>query len=360
MTWDTLPPPWLGARPPLGFVLTRCVSTLAEGSTPPAPGFGSLVGRLPEVGTLQREAGSRPEAVRDYLDGLQNRICAALESQDGGARFREQLVEGPGGALSRPRVLEDGAVFEKAAVHFTHARAPALPPAATDRRPELAGAPFEAISVSLIVHPRNPYIPTSHANFRFFQAKPAEGDPVWWFGGGFDLTPFYGFEEDCVHWHQVARECCAPLGPGSYARLKKWCDEYFFLAHRQEARGVGGLFFDDLTEGGFEQCFEFVQRAGDGYLAAYLPLVELRRDTPFGERERQFQLLRRGRYVEFNLLYDRGTKYGIQSGRRIENVLASMPPLVQWRYDWQPEAGTAEAELAERFLQPREWVPLEH
>ncbi|MDH3684690.1 MAG: oxygen-dependent coproporphyrinogen oxidase [Myxococcales bacterium] len=311
------------------------------------------------MGTLQRDGGSRPEAVRDYLDGLQNRICAALESQDGGARFREQLLDGPGGALSRPRVLEDGTVFEKAAVHFTHARAPALPPAATDRRPELAGAPFEAISVSLIVHPRNPYIPTSHANFRFFQANPAEGDPVWWFGGGFDLTPFYGFEEDCVHWHRVARECCAPLGPGSYARLKKWCDEYFFLAHRQEARGIGGLFFDDLSEGGFERCFEFVQRAGDGYLAAYLPLVELRRDTPFGERERQFQLLRRGRYVEFNLLYDRGTKYGIQSGRRIENVLASMPPLVQWRYDWQPEAGSAEAELADRFLQPREWVPLD-
>lgn len=306
--------------------------------------------------TLHRDAASRPAAVRDFLEGLQDRICAALASQDGGTGFREDPREGPGGTISRPRVLEEGPVFEKAAVHFTHANAPALPPAATERRPELAGAPFEAISVSLIVHPRNPYVPTSHANFRFFQANPPESEPVWWFGGGFDLTPCYGFEPDCVHWHKVARECCEPLGPGAHARLKRWCDEYFFLPHRQEARGIGGLFFDDLAEEGFDRCFEFVQRAGDGYLAAYLPIVELRRDTPYGERERQFQLLRRGRYVEFNLLYDRGTKYGIQSGRRIENVLASMPPLVEWRYDWHPEAGSAEAELASQFLEPRDWL----
>ena len=308
--------------------------------------------------TLQRDDTSRPGEVREFLAGLQDRICSGLEAQDGQTAFRENLQEGPGGALSRPRVLEEGAVFEKAAVHFTHARGPGLPPAATERRPELAGAPFEAISVSLIVHPRNPYVPTSHANYRFFQANPAGGEPVWWFGGGFDLTPYYGFEDDCVHWHKVARECCEPLGPDAYPRLKKWCDEYFFLAHRQEARGIGGLFFDDLAEPGFERCFEFVRRAGDGYLAAYLPIVELRKETPYSERERQFQLLRRGRYVEFNLLYDRGTKYGIQSGRRIENVLASMPPRVEWRYDWQPEPGSAEADLAARFLTPRDWVEI--
>jgi coproporphyrinogen III oxidase len=311
------------------------------------------------VGTLQLDEASRPDAVREFLADLQDRICSSLETQDGSGRFAEDRLEGPGGALSRPRVLEEGAVFEKAAVHFTHARGAALPPAATDRRPELAGAPFEAVSVSLIVHPRNPYVPTSHANFRFFQANPADGRPVWWFGGGFDLTPYYGFEDDCVHWHQVARECCAPLGAGAYARLKRECDEYFFLPHRQEARGIGGLFFDDLAEGGFQKTFEFVRRAGDGYLAAYLPIVEIRKETPYGEREREFQLLRRGRYVEFNLLYDRGTKYGIQSGRRIENVLASMPPLVQWRYAWHPEAGSPEAELTERFLKPRDWLGLE-
>jgi coproporphyrinogen III oxidase len=310
------------------------------------------------VTILQRGDVPRPDEVRSYLEGLQDRICAALEAQDGSASFREDRVDGPGGTLARPRVLEEGAVFEKAAVHFTHALGPTLPPAATERRPELAGAPFEAISMSLIVHPRNPYVPTSHANFRFFQATPPGEAPVWWFGGGFDLTPCYGFEPDCVHWHKVARECCQPLRPGSYARLKKWCDEYFFLPHRQEARGIGGLFFDDLAEEGFETCFEFVRRAGDGYLAAYLPLVELRKEAPYGEPEREFQLLRRGRYVEFNLLYDRGTKYGIQSGRRIESVLASMPPSVKWRYDWQPPAGSPEADLKDRFLKPRDWVEL--
>jgi coproporphyrinogen III oxidase len=303
-------------------------------------------------------ARERPESqpVRDWLQGLQDRICAAFEREEGAARFREERFEGPGGALARPRVLEGGALFEKAAVHFTHARGEGLPPAATARRPGLAGAPFEAISVSLITHPRSPYVPTSHMNLRFFEARPQGAPAVWWFGGGFDLTPYYGFEEDCVHWHETARRACDPLGPGAYARFKKACDEYFFLRHRGEPRGIGGLFFDDLDEGGFARCFAFVRSVGDAYLDAYLPILRRRRATPFGERERSWQLLRRGRYVEFNLVYDRGTLYGLQSGRRIESVLASMPPLVAWRYDHQPEPGSPEAELLERFLPPRDWV----
>jgi coproporphyrinogen III oxidase len=295
-------------------------------------------------------------AVRAYLLDLQDRICLGLETEDGGAKFREDRLEGAGGALSRSRVLEEGPLFEKAAVHFTHARGPGLPPAATERRPELAGAPFQAVSVSLIVHPRNPYVPTSHANVRFFLAEPPSGVPVWWIGGGFDLTPYYGFDEDALHWHRTARAACAPLGPEAYPRFKKWCDEYFSLRHRGETRGIGGIFFDDLSEGGFERCFEFLRSVGDHYLEAYLPIVRRRKSMAWGEREREFQLWRRGRYVEFNLVYDRGTLYGMQSGRRIESVLASMPPLVRWRYDWHPEPGTPEAELHERFLTPREWL----
>jgi coproporphyrinogen III oxidase len=297
-----------------------------------------------------------PGDVRAYLLELQDRLCAGLEREDGGGRFREDRIDGAEGALARPRVLEGGAVFEKAAVSFTHARGPALPPAATARRPELAGAPFEAISLSLIAHPGNPYAPTSHMNLRFFQAAPAGRAPAWWFGGGFDLTPVYGFDEDCVHWHETARRACAPLGPGAYARFKRWCDEYFFLPHRGEPRGVGGLFFDDLAEGGFATCFAFVRSVGDAYLEAYRPIVARRKGLPFGEREREFQLLRRGRYVEFNLVYDRGTLYGLQSGRRVESVLASLPPRVAWRYDWRPAPGSPEAELTERYLRPREWV----
>jgi coproporphyrinogen III oxidase len=299
-----------------------------------------------------------PFEVRAWLLGLQDGICSAFESEDGAARFREERSEGPGGALARPRVLENGGLFEKAAVLFTHARGDGLPPAATARRPELAGAPFEALSVSLIAHPWNPYVPTSHMNLRFFQASPAGGAPVWWFGGGFDLTPFYGFEEDCVHWHEVAQRACAPLGPDAYARFKKACDDYFFLRHRGEARGIGGLFFDDLDEGGFATCFAFVRSVGDGYLEAYLPIVRRRRAARYGEREREWQLLRRGRYVEFNLVYDRGTLYGLQSGRRIESVLASLPPLVGWRYDPRPEPGSPEAELLERYLRPRDWLAM--
>jgi coproporphyrinogen III oxidase len=297
--------------------------------------------------------GSDVAAVRAYLMELQDRICAGLEAQDGTARFAERASDGDG-VQARPRVLDDGPLLERAAVMFSNARGPALPPAATARRPELAGQSFEAVSLSLIVHPRNPYVPTSHANLRFFATS---GEPAaWWFGGGFDLTPYYGFAEDCVHWHRTARAACAPFGTELYPRFKKACDEYFFLPHRGEPRGIGGLFFDDFAEGGFAEAFALVRSIGDHYLRAYLPIVERRKQTPYGERERAFQLWRRGRYVEFNLIHDRGTRYGLQSGRRIESVLASMPPLAAWRYDWAPEPGSAEARLAEEFLRPREWA----
>jgi coproporphyrinogen III oxidase len=301
----------------------------------------------------------RPDqgAVRAYLLGLQDRICAELERLDGEARFREERIEGPAGTLARPRVLEEGPVIEKTAVHFTHARGPQLPPAATALRPHAAGRPFEAVSLSMIVHPRNPYVPTTHMNLRCFATDGAPGqEPVWWIGGGFDLTPYYGFDEDCVHWHEQARAACAPLGEGAYERFKKACDEYFFLPHRGEPRGIGGLFFDDLAEGGFARCFAFLRAVGDHFLPAYAPIVERRKATPWGEREREFQLFRRGRYAEFNLVYDRGTKYGLQSGRRIESVLASLPPLVRWRYGYTPEPGTPEARLTEHVLVPRDWL----
>jgi coproporphyrinogen III oxidase len=294
--------------------------------------------------------------VRRYLLELQDTICTALEEEDPTQRFLESREERPRGGLARARVLEDGPVIEKAAVNFTHALGDRLPPAATERRPELAGASFEAVSLSLIVHPRNPYAPTSHANLRAFAARPATGDAVWWFGGGFDLTPYYGFEEDAVHWHEMARDACEPLGADAYPRLKRACDKYFFLPHRGEPRGIGGLFFDDLAEGGFERCFAFVRSVGDHYLPAYRPLLARRKQTPYGDRERDFQLYRRGRYVEFNLVYDRGTRYGLQSGRRIESVLASLPREVHWRYDWHPEPGSPEARLTEHFLKPRDWA----
>jgi len=292
--------------------------------------------------------------VRAYLLDLQDRICAALEAEDGSARFCEQRFESATGGLARPRVLEGGALIEKSAVHFSHTVGKALPAAATERRPELAGRAYEAASVSVIVHPRNPYVPTSHMNARCFVAQ--GGERVWWFGGGFDLTPYYGFEADAVHWHRCAREACAPLGPDAYPRLKKGCDEYFQLPHRGEPRGIGGLFFDDLDEAGFERCFAFQRSVGEQYLAAYIPIVQRRKATPYGEREREFQLYRRGRYAEFNLLHDRGTRFGLQSGGRVESILASMPPLAAWRYDWHPEPGTAEARLYSEFLRPRDWL----
>lgn len=297
-----------------------------------------------------------PQALHDVLTDLQDRISGALEAADGGTRFQESLFPGEGTVFSRPRVLEGGDRIEKAAVNFTHSRGAQLPPAATERRPELAGAPFEAVSLSLIVHPRNPYAPTTHMNVRGFVAQPSGAEPCGWLGGGFDLTPYYGFEEDAVHWHEQSRAACAPLGKGAYARFKKECDEYFFLHHRQEARGIGGIFFDDLQEPDWATCFSFLCSVGDHFLPAYLPILERRCDHPYGERERDFQAWRRGRYAEFNLVWDRGTKYGLQSGRRIESVLASMPPVVHWKYDYTPEPGTPEAELAERFLTPRDWV----
>jgi coproporphyrinogen III oxidase len=295
-------------------------------------------------------------AVRSYLLGLQDRICAAVEAEDGGARFAEDSWERPGGGGGRSRVLADGAVFEQAGVGFSDVFGPGLPPSATTQRPELAGRGFEALGVSLVFHPRNPYAPTTHMNVRFFLAEKEGQDPVWWFGGGFDLTPYYGFEEDAVHFHRTAREACEPFGPEVYLRYKKWCDEYFFLRHRDEPRGIGGLFFDDLHQWGFDRCFAFLRSVGDHLLPAYLPILRRRKDLPYGERERDFQLYRRGRYVEFNLVWDRGTLFGLQSGGRTESILMSLPPLVRWRYGWEPEPGTPEARLYEDFLRPRDWA----
>jgi coproporphyrinogen III oxidase len=295
-------------------------------------------------------------AVREYLLGLQDRICAALEAEDGVARFAEDSWQRPGGGGGRSRVLAEGAVFEQAGVGFSHVFGPGLPPSATVQRPDLAGRSFEAVGVSLVFHPHNPYAPTTHMNVRFFLAERQGHDPVWWFGGGFDLTPYYGFEEDAVHFHRAARAACEPFGPEVYPRYKKWCDEYFFLRHRDEPRGIGGLFFDDLHEWGFDRTFAFLRSVGDHFLPAYLPILRRRKDTSYGERERDFQLYRRGRYVEFNLVWDRGTLFGLQSGGRTESILMSLPPLVRWRYGWRPEPGTPEARLYEEFLRPRDWA----
>ena len=297
------------------------------------------------------------ESVRAYFLGLLDRICSALEDEESGSRFhRDEWDRGEGGG-GITRVLLDGQVFEHAGAGFSHVHGPSLPASSTARRPELAGRAFEAMGVSLVVHPRSPHVPTSHLNVRFLVAKDAGGGaPVWWFGGGFDLTPYYGYREDCEHWHRTAREACAPFGGDVYTRLKAECDAYFFLKHRNEPRGIGGIFFDDLNEGGFERSFGLVRRVGSAYLDAYLPIVRRRRDVPYGEREREFQLYRRGRYVEFNLVYDRGTVFGLQSGGRTESILMSLPPRVRWRYDWKPEPGTREAELYEEFLKPKEWA----
>jgi coproporphyrinogen III oxidase len=295
-------------------------------------------------------------AVKQYLLNLQDSVCAALEAEDGSASFREDAWERDQGGGGRSRVLEDGAYIEKAGVNFSHVQGDKLPPSASVRRPELAGRSFEAMGVSIIVHPLNPHAPTSHANVRFFIASKEGEEPVWWFGGGLDLTPFYGFEEDAVHWHCTAKTACEPFGEELYPQYKKWCDEYFYLKHRSEPRGIGGLIFDDVNEGGFEHCFSFMRSVGDCYLPAYLPIFQRRKETPYGERERQFQLYRRGRYVEFNLVYDRGTLFGLQSGGRTESILVSMPPLVRWQYDWQPQLGSEEEKLYEVFLQPRDWA----
>ena len=294
-------------------------------------------------------------AVKNYLLGLQDQICAALTEEDGGGTFQEDRWERTEGGGGRTRVLSEGATFEQAGIGFSHVAGASLPTSATATRPELAGRDFEALGVSLVIHPRNPYVPTSHANVRFFIARRPDAPPIWWFGGGFDLTPYYGFEEDAAHWHRTAAAACEPFGAEVYARYKRWCDEYFFLKHRNEPRGIGGLFFDDLNEWGFGRSFAFMRSVGDHYLDAYRPLVARRKATAYGERERDFQLYRRGRYVEFNLVYDRGTLFGLQSGGRTESILMSLPPLVKWRYNWQPAPGTPEARLYEEFLHPRDW-----
>ncbi|WP_428819658.1 oxygen-dependent coproporphyrinogen oxidase [Microbulbifer sp. MCCC 1A16149] len=295
------------------------------------------------------------QAVKDYLLNLQDRICAELAAIDG-TEFFEDAWEREGGGGGRTRVLENGNVIEKGGVNFSHVFGDKLPPSATAARPELAGRSFEAMGVSLVIHPKNPYAPTSHANVRLFVAQKEGAEPVWWFGGGYDLTPYYGFEEDVVHWHQTAKDACAPFGEDIYPRFKKWCDEYFYLKHRDEARGVGGLFFDDFNEGGFDNAFGFMQAVGNSYLYAYLPILKKRKDTEYGERERDFQLYRRGRYVEFNLVFDRGTLFGLQSGGRTESILMSLPSEVRWKYDWHPQPGTPEAKLYTDFLPHREWI----
>ncbi|MCH1931742.1 oxygen-dependent coproporphyrinogen oxidase [Shewanella sp. A25] len=301
---------------------------------------------------------SLPDAsvVKAFLLDLQQRICAELEQLDVKATFAADSwtrAEGGGGTS---RVLTQGAVFEQAGVNFSHVTGAAMPASATAHRPELAGRSFEAMGVSLVIHPNNPYIPTTHANVRFFIAHKEGADPVWWFGGGFDLTPYYPFEEDVREWHQTAKNLCLPFGDDVYPKYKKWCDEYFFLPHRNETRGVGGLFFDDLNQEGFDKSFDFMKAVANGFLQAYAPIVERRKDQAYGEREREFQLYRRGRYVEFNLVYDRGTLFGLQTGGRTESILMSMPPLVRWQYAYTPEAGSPEADLYDNYLKPRDWL----
>jgi len=296
------------------------------------------------------------DAIEDYLRSLQARIVASLEDVDGKEKFRQDLWERAGGGGGDSRVLAGGKVFEQAGVGFSLVYGSEMPPSATKSRPELAGRSFRAMGVSLVIHPQNPYVPTTHANFRFFSADADEGEPIWWFGGGFDLTPYYPFHDDVVHWHRTAKAACEPFGDDYYDRYKKWCDEYFYLKHRGETRGVGGLFFDDLNEPGFERSFAFTRAVGDAFLPAYLPIVKARRKHKFGNRQREFQLYRRGRYVEFNLIYDRGTLFGLQSGGRTESILMSLPPRVRWEYGWRPEAHSPEADLYENYLRPRDWL----
>ena len=296
------------------------------------------------------------EQVGEFLRGLQSEIVQALEELDGKASFRNDSWKRDGGGGGNSRVLVDGGIFETAGVGFSHVFGDELPPSATKSRPELAGRGFQALGVSLVLHPRNPYVPTTHANFRFFSTDGDDGEPVWWFGGGFDLTPYYPFHEDVLHWHTTAKNACDPFGDDVYRRYKDWCDDYFYLKHRNETRGVGGLFFDDLNEGGFDQSFSFLKAVGTQFLPAYVPIVSRRKDHEYGDREREFQLYRRGRYVEFNLIYDRGTLFGLQSGGRTESILMSLPPRVRWEYDWQPLPGSPEAELYDRYLQPVDWL----
>ncbi len=298
-------------------------------------------------------------AVKDYLLSLQNNICDSLASEDGKADFiTDEWSRESGGGGGLTRVLTNGAVFEQAGVNFSHVTGGQLPASATAHRPELEGREFEAMGVSLVIHPENPNIPTSHANVRFFIATKQGEAPVWWFGGGFDLTPYYGNKEDCIHWHQTAEKTCANFGNDVHEKYKKWCDDYFYIKHRNEQRGIGGLFFDDLNEGGFDHCFSFMRSVGDHYLEAYRPIVQRRKNMVYTQAQREFQLYRRGRYVEFNLVYDRGTLFGLQTGGRTESILMSLPPIVHFKYDWKPEPGTPEAELYDFYLQPKDWLAL--
>ncbi|ATC92880.1 oxygen-dependent coproporphyrinogen oxidase [Pseudoalteromonas tunicata] len=296
------------------------------------------------------------ETVKSFLLDLQDRICAGLEQADGDAKFVEdawQRAEGGGG---RTRVITNGAVIEQGGVNYSHVFGASMPASATAHRPELAGRSFHACGVSLVIHPKNPHIPTSHANVRFFIAEKEGEEPIWWFGGGFDLTPFYPVLEDVKHWHQVAKNLCSPFGETVYDDYKKWCDEYFYLKHRGETRGVGGLFFDDLNTWGFDKSFAFMQAVGNGFLDAYIPIIEKRKNTPVTQIQRDFQLYRRGRYVEFNLVWDRGTLFGLQTGGRTESILMSMPPLARWEYNYSPEAESTEAMLYNDYLKPRDWL----
>lgn len=298
----------------------------------------------------------KQDEVKAYLLDLQDRICQGLQREESRGQFIEDVWTRSEGGGGRSRVLENGDIFEKAGVNFSHVSGGLLPASATAHRPELAGRSFHAMGVSLVIHPRNPQVPTSHANVRYFVAEKPDAEPVWWFGGGFDLTPYYPFEEDCIHWHRTAQAACAPFGADVYPRYKKWCDEYFFLKHRNETRGVGGLFFDDLNHWDFDTSFAFMRSVGDHFLPAYQPVVARRKTLPATAAQREFQLYRRGRYVEFNLVYDRGTLFGLQTGGRVESILMSLPNLVSWKYNWHPEPGTPEARLYDEFLKPREWL----
>lgn len=299
------------------------------------------------------------ESIRASLTQLQETICQALESCENVTRFQIDNWQRPEGGGGNTRVISGSELFEQAGVNFSHVHGAALPPSASASRPQLAGRSFHALGVSLVIHPRNPYVPTSHANIRFFLAEKSGQEPIWWFGGGFDLTPYYGFEEDCIHWHRCARDACTPFGEDLYPRFKAECDRYFYLPHRQEHRGIGGLFFDDYCSGDLKRDLSFIKSVGQGYLRAYLPIVDRRKHTPYGDRERFFQRLRRGRYVEFNLLYDRGTLFGLQSNGRTESILMSLPPEVAWRYDWHPQPESPEARLVDQFLRPRDWLGME-
>ncbi len=296
------------------------------------------------------------QEVISCFENLQDRITDSLEAEEAKSCFLDDAWKHKNGGGGRSRVMEGGAIFEKAGVNFSHVKGDALPASASEERQEIAGKPFEACGVSLVVHPLNPYVPTSHMNVRFFVADPQSEHPVWWFGGGYDLTPYYGFDEDCKHWHQTAKDVCDRFDPAYYPKFKTWCDNYFYLKHRSEPRGIGGLFFDDLVDGGFDRAFSFVDAIGKSFLDAYLPIVHKRSLKSYGERERTFQQYRRGRYVEFNLVYDRGTIFGLQSGGRTESILMSLPPVVQWKYNWTPGTGSEEQVLYEHYLKPRDWI----